>query len=271
MVTRKVVSCIALETLIILLFASSAWCKPEEGGEEPEGAQETTTAEHTVAPGSCEGGEVNHDFLAHIQEQGCHIIAGDLILRNVDVSRDELDTLNQIEKVNGAVIVEQNTGIEDLSFLNKLVEISNSESEEPALRISENEGFARLGLPSLRSVHSQGEGPFADVKTTIALTDEDRELLNTVTGGKTNIELVGSEEEAGDSALIPSLIGIVVLAVLVAIGVSLFIVVRRIHRKKVEAEMPKRISTSNEGRSSSASNEAQKPSNEARKGGSADV
>ncbi|PIO54780.1 hypothetical protein TELCIR_23847, partial [Teladorsagia circumcincta] len=65
------------------------------------------------------------------------------------------EKLAQIEKINGRLIVSNNDGIPDLSFLPNLEEIYSSDKEKPSLDIVDNHNFALKGLDAIRKIHGK--------------------------------------------------------------------------------------------------------------------
>ncbi|KAK6040992.1 hypothetical protein COOONC_21502 [Cooperia oncophora] len=84
---------------------------------------------------SCRGGKVDEAFLEEFAQKDCTVIVGDLEFRNLYVTEEALLPLARITKIqNGALIFEDNVGIESMSFLSGLEEIDNSHSESEASR-----------------------------------------------------------------------------------------------------------------------------------------
>ncbi|KAK6057107.1 hypothetical protein COOONC_05380 [Cooperia oncophora] len=65
----------------------------------------------------------------------------------------DLEKLAQIERINGTIIVRKNTALPDMSFLENLEEITNSNKRKPSLTVAYNENFVLKGLRGLKKIH----------------------------------------------------------------------------------------------------------------------
>ncbi|KAK5977411.1 hypothetical protein GCK32_020860 [Trichostrongylus colubriformis] len=145
-------------------------------------------------------------------------------MRNLFVTIEALEPLNRIKKIDhGALIFEDNTGFESISFLNSLEEIDNSASEEPAIQISNNVGLLSIGLPALRKVMSGGEGPIVQIYSLNALPAEDDTRFREMTGGRyySYVHNKDAEESEEDSTGLGSFVVFVLIAKIVN-GACLF-------------------------------------------------
>ncbi|KAL6726072.1 hypothetical protein Aduo_008082 [Ancylostoma duodenale] len=75
---------------------------------------------------SCAGGRVSYGYLASI-DKNCNGIEGNLVIENMKRIPGDIAKLKQMEKVHGQIIVTNNDGMQELSFLENIKEIRNPE------------------------------------------------------------------------------------------------------------------------------------------------
>ncbi|CAJ0588947.1 unnamed protein product, partial [Cylicocyclus nassatus] len=99
----------------------------------------------------CKGSLVNDEYLKKLPKH-CAYIEGDLkIMGRNGVSKD-LMKLKQVETVNGAIIIANNSKIHDLDFLSYLRKVGNKKRKGAALLISNNTGLRELSLMNLEEI-----------------------------------------------------------------------------------------------------------------------
>ncbi|EYB90898.1 hypothetical protein Y032_0212g2224 [Ancylostoma ceylanicum] len=78
---------------------------------------------------SCAGGRVTLGYLAGLDKH-CNVIKGSLTLEGMKDLPNDIAKLEQLEQVNGLVLVWNNTGLQDLSFLKNLKQIRSRGNTE---------------------------------------------------------------------------------------------------------------------------------------------
>ncbi|EYB90909.1 hypothetical protein Y032_0212g2231 [Ancylostoma ceylanicum] len=78
---------------------------------------------------SCAGGRISYGYLAGLDKQ-CNTIEGNLIIEKLQKLPDEITKLQQLEKIHGRIIVTNNDGITELSFLENIKEIQTRDKND---------------------------------------------------------------------------------------------------------------------------------------------
>ncbi|CAJ0598865.1 unnamed protein product [Cylicocyclus nassatus] len=100
---------------------------------------------------SCRGGKVSDKYLANFGKH-CNVIDGNLVISGLSKLPEQINKLEQVEKINGRLIVTNNTALKDLECLRNLKEINNKEPDKPGLVVKDNKNFVQKGLYSLQKI-----------------------------------------------------------------------------------------------------------------------
>ncbi|CAJ0598866.1 unnamed protein product [Cylicocyclus nassatus] len=121
---------------------------------------------------SCPGGKVSRSYLESFDKR-CNVVKGNLVISGLYKLPTNIDKLEQVEKIDGRLIVTNNRAVKDLSFLKNLREINNPELDKPGLVVKNNRNFKNKGLDSLIKV-TGGEGKITAAQTTRRLVSTAR-------------------------------------------------------------------------------------------------
>ncbi|KAK6745232.1 hypothetical protein RB195_011760 [Necator americanus] len=100
---------------------------------------------------SCPGGTISNEYLENLDKR-CNTIEGELVFDGLKELPDNMEKLEQVEKLDGRLIVRNNTALQNLSCLQNLRVINNTDPNEFALVIENNENFKFTGLKSLKKI-----------------------------------------------------------------------------------------------------------------------
>ncbi|KAL6726073.1 hypothetical protein Aduo_008083 [Ancylostoma duodenale] len=80
---------------------------------------------------ACPGGKVTSSYLASFDKR-CDVIEGTLDISGLKELPQDIDRLEQVEKIKGRLLVRNNEAIKDMSFLKNLMEIQNPDPNKYA-------------------------------------------------------------------------------------------------------------------------------------------
>ncbi|KAK6745234.1 hypothetical protein RB195_011760 [Necator americanus] len=119
---------------------------------------------------SCPGGTISNEYLENLDKR-CNTIEGELVFDGLKELPDNMEKLEQVEKLDGRLIVRNNTALQNLSCLQNLRVINNTDPNEFALVIENNENFKFTGLKSLKKIIGKYPVTTTTERTTLSTTD----------------------------------------------------------------------------------------------------
>ncbi|KAK5973126.1 hypothetical protein GCK32_018346, partial [Trichostrongylus colubriformis] len=103
---------------------NTSFCHPVNVIKKIEAKVKTKLSWDDKCLKQCAGGIVNAKYLNELHKL-CNRISGNLIITDLRGLPPGIDKLEQIEKIDGQLIVKKNSAVKDLSFLSNLKEINN--------------------------------------------------------------------------------------------------------------------------------------------------
>ncbi|KAK6743775.1 hypothetical protein RB195_010833 [Necator americanus] len=100
---------------------------------------------------SCDGGNISERYLSALNKH-CNVIQGNVILHGIEKLPENIRKLEQVEIINGRLLVTDNPAIDNLLFLQNLREINNPELYKPGIVVKNNKKHPLTGLLSLQKV-----------------------------------------------------------------------------------------------------------------------
>ncbi|KAK6745235.1 hypothetical protein RB195_011761 [Necator americanus] len=94
---------------------------------------------------SCNAGEMSEDFLLNLDKH-CNVLNGDLIIHNFEDLPRNIGKLEQLEQVNGRVLITDNSNLQELTFLKNIKRIENpaQDTYPYSLMIYGNSGLSKI-------------------------------------------------------------------------------------------------------------------------------